>query len=67
MNDNEPKFVSPTNSNEFYVYENSASNTVVAKFVANDSDSGQFGTVFYRLISGDDEKFSIHPETVKLN
>lgn len=64
LNDNEPTFVSPIGSNEFYVYENSAPNTVVAKFTANDSDSGQLGTVYYRIISGDEGKFSIHPETV---
>lgn len=62
LNDNEPIFEQP-NLNEFYIFENSAKNTIVAQFKANDSDSGQFGTVYYRLISGDEEKFQIDAQT----
>lgn len=62
LNDNEPMFVQPMI--EFNIYENSLENTVVAKFTATDADSGQFGTVFYRLINGDEGKFSIDPQSV---
>lgn len=62
LNDNEPIFFQPVT--EFYIYENSSENTVVAKFNATDLDSGQFGTVFYKLINGDEGKFSIDSQSV---
>lgn len=63
LNDNEPIF-EPLNMSEFNIYENSPENTVVAKFTATDADSGQFGTLFYRLISGDEGKFYLDSQTV---
>ena len=62
LNDNEPVFVQPVS--EFNIYENSLENTVVAKFTAVDADSGQFGTVVYKLINGDEGKFSIDSKSV---
>ena len=62
VNDNSPKFIN-IKSNEINVYENSLENTVVAKFKAVDSDSGQFGKINYEILSGDEGKFGIDAES----
>jgi len=57
-NDNQPEFVQ-LNTTEFQVYENMAKQTAIAEFTALDADSGLFGTISYKILSGDEGKFYI--------
>ena len=58
QNDNAPKFIQ-MNTTEFRLHENNEPAAVIGQFKAYDADSGQFGNVKYKLISGDSEKFDI--------
>lgn len=65
VNDNEPKFLQ-MNTTEFGLHENAEPNTRIAQFRALDADSGIYGTVFYRILRGDEGKFHIDPLSVSL-
>jgi hypothetical protein len=58
LNDNEPKFIENSRT-EFSIYEDAIPLTVVYQFKAVDVDSGQFGVVYYKILSGDEGKFAI--------
>ena len=62
VNDNEPKFAKMSTT-DFSIPEDAQPDTVVAQFKAIDADSGEFGNVFYRILSGDEGKFRIDPQT----
>ena len=64
VNDNQPKFVQ-LNTTEFRIYENAPINTVITNFKIDDPDSGLAGSVEYKIISGNDEKFGIDPVKVR--
>ncbi|CAH1794571.1 unnamed protein product [Owenia fusiformis] len=59
-NDNSPEFTMFNTS--VMVWENATLGTEVTTVEAVDKDSGNFGTVWY-LITGHEEKFTIHNET----
>jgi hypothetical protein len=59
QNDNAPKFIQ-LNTTEFRIHENNEPNAMIGQFKAHDADSGEFGTVFYKIITGDLEKFDIN-------
>jgi hypothetical protein len=64
VNDNQPKFVQ-LNTTEFRIYENAPINTVITNFKIDDPDSGLAGSVEYKIISGNGEKFGIDPVKVR--
>ncbi len=57
-NDNQPAFVQ-LNTTEFTVHENMPIHTAIAEFTALDADSGLFGSINYKILSGDEGKFYI--------
>ena len=63
VNDNEPKFARMSTT-DFSIREDAKPGTLVAQFKASDADSGEFGSVFYRILSGDEGKFRIDSQTV---
>lgn len=65
LNDNSPKFIQ-MNTTEFEIYENNPVNFFISQFKAVDIDSGEYGTVNYKLLSGDEEKFEIDSLNGKL-
>jgi hypothetical protein len=64
QNDNAPRFLH-LNTTEFRIHENNEANALVGQFRAYDLDSGEYGRVVYKLITGDVEKFDINSKNVK--
>ena len=60
INDNKPQFVS---RNIVYVMEDEPFNFEIMTITAVDGDQDKSGRVYYRIVSGDDGKFSLDPRT----